>query len=712
MLPRLALTFVLTVAVCLPARAFGQTPQPEPEIAAPAHVSFVEGTAVLEREGRVENAPLNMPLLSGDRLKTSDGRVEVLFADGGALHLDGRTTVDFQSDDLARLIEGRLRLNIPGPARSVAYRIDSPSGSVRISQPGEYRIALVRGSSETQLELAVLRGSAEVFTDLGATPVRAGERAYASAGLAPSYAYAYNSANWDAFDRWSETRRDVRMGLSAQYLPSDMRTYASTFDDHGDWRYEQSYGHVWYPRVAADWRPYYHGRWASYPRYGWTWIGADRFAWPTHHYGRWGFSAGAWFWIPGNRWAPAYVSWGYAPGYVSWCPLGFDNRPVIGINIFNVGPGYYSSWRGWTSVSRAHFGRGHFVHHRAVNWDRVERGRRPNFQVVRSAPVASDIAVPRNSTPIQRVGSRVLPSERLRQGSGAQDGGSSGMARGSRAGSQDGSARSRAGSPSAGSAPSRAGSGLSPSGGRETAVPRGTDPPRYVNRGEEIVRSQTERPVAPRAVPRSGSAVEPVAGSDGDRRPAGIEGQPEFARRRTAPDGPARRAEPAPDVSSPPAQPAAPSREYRPSPYRSLERAQPVDGAQGRPAGPSRSAESPRAEPRPFDGAQGRRERQYEAPVPPPPPSQPSSGYRTREYQPREPVPQNYGRPGGVEARPQPAPERSADRPSSGARERTPPPAPTPGRAAPRETAVPRSAPAPNPSGGGAVARPRGRGGL
>ena len=175
----------------------------------------------------------------------------------------------------------------------------------------------------------MIRGAAEVFTDQGSTPVRAGERAYASAGLMPSYAYAYNSASQDAFDRWSEDRRDVRLGVSSQYLPEDMQAYAPLLDRSGDWRQTESYGYAWYPRVAPDWRPYYHGRWDSYPRYGWTWIGADRFAWPTHHYGRWGFSAGAWFWIPSSRWAPAYVSWAYAPGYVSWCPLGFNNQPIF-----------------------------------------------------------------------------------------------------------------------------------------------------------------------------------------------------------------------------------------------------------------------------------------------------------------------------------------------------------------------------------------------
>jgi hypothetical protein len=681
MLPRLALTFVVMVAVCLPVRAFAQSQpsQPEPEIAAPAHVSHVEGTASIEREGRAENSPLNMPLLSGDRLKTADGRVEVLFADGAALHLDNRTTVDFQSDDLARLIEGRLRLNIAGPARSVAYRIDSPAGSVRISQPGEYRIALVRGDKEeTQLELAVLRGAGEVFTDLGATPVRAGERAYASAGLAPSYAYSYNSANWDAFDRWSETRRDVRLGVSAQYLPSDMRTYASTFDDHGDWRYEQSYGHVWYPRVAADWRPYYHGRWASYPRYGWTWIGADRFAWPTHHYGRWGFSAGAWFWIPGNRWAPAYVSWGYAPGYVSWCPLGFDNRPVIAINIFRGG--HYSPWRGWTSVSRGHFGRG-FVHHRAVNWDRV-RGRRPDFRVVRSAPVAADYAVPRNAVPIQRVGSN--------SGSRSVD----------------------RGFPSAGPAPSRAGSRTATGAGRDVggsrAAPTGvgagtggrstdTAVPRYVNRGDEIVRSQTARPTAPPAQPEI------------DRGRAGTDAQPGFARPRTAPSGPARRVETARDFPPSPApitpseaSPAVPAGRYRQPAYTAPD----MRGYRTRTG-------APEATPRPPDAA----------------PDAPSRIERREPV--REPVPQNYARPRGYEARPpSPGPGRveAPERPSAGAqgvpsrvegrsapapsRERAAPaPAPAPA-ARPRDTAVPRQAPPAGGGGGGATRSRGGRGGA
>src|SRR5262249_60144391 len=147
-----------------------------------ACVWVVDGSGTLERDGRVENAPLNMPLLGGDRLRTANGRVEVRFADGGRLHLDSQTALDVQSDELVRLVDGRIRLSVQR-AQQVNYRVDSAVGSVRVTQPGEYRVALIHGDRETQLELAVIRGAGEIFTEQGSTSVRSGERAYASAGL-------------------------------------------------------------------------------------------------------------------------------------------------------------------------------------------------------------------------------------------------------------------------------------------------------------------------------------------------------------------------------------------------------------------------------------------------------------------------------------------------------------------------------------------------
>ena len=396
MVRRLLVIFSAAVVALTARVSVVRAQEPEPDVAPPAHVAFVEGTVTLERDGRPESSALNMPLLSGDRLHTADGRAEIAFADGSTLQLDAQTTVDFQSDELIRLIDGRVRVTIGGPARQVAYRIDAPVGAVRIAQPGDYRVSLLRDEAEPKLELAVIRGAAEILTDQGTTEVQAGERAYASAGLAPSYVYAYNSAQWDAFDRWSETRRNQRLGVSAQYLPESMQNYGATFDQYGDWRYAQPYGYVWYPRVAVGWRPYYHGRWVTLPSYGWTWIGADPFGWPTHHYGRWGFSSGVWFWIPGTRWGSAWVSWAYAPGYVSWCPLGWNNRPIFALGFFG---GRYSPWHAWTVVPSLRF-RGGFVPRHAVFVDRLAT--HPSF-VMRQGPGVQAVAVTRSS-PIRWAG--------------------------------------------------------------------------------------------------------------------------------------------------------------------------------------------------------------------------------------------------------------------------------------------------------------------
>jgi hypothetical protein len=392
-----SLCSALLVCGLVPASAAAQDPAGDP----PAHISYVDGAAVLERDGRNETAPASMPLLAGDRVRTQDGRVEILYADGSTLHLDANTVVDFQSDEVVRLLSGRVRISIAGSARTVAYRVDAPSAWVQIVTPGEYRIAVAAGD---EVELAVLRGTAELVNEDGRTVLSAGERAFARAGASPSSAYVFNSAAWDSFDRWSEGRREARLGVSAQYLPETVQPYAATFTQYGSWQHVPTYGHVWYPRVRPGWRPYYYGRWTTLRPWGWTWIGSDPWAWPTHHFGRWGFSAGSWFWIPGRTWGPAWVSWAYAPGYVSWCPLGWNNRPVLQfLNVY--GGRRYDPWHAWTVVPHRGFGRGHVNVH-VVNASRIDFRTRSAFVVRDTAPDTRGYAVPRSSTPIRTAVSR------------------------------------------------------------------------------------------------------------------------------------------------------------------------------------------------------------------------------------------------------------------------------------------------------------------
>lgn len=666
------------------------------DVQAPAHIALVDGVAVLERDGAIDESPASMPLLAGDRVRTRAGRVEILFADGSTLHLDHHSTIDLQSDELVRLIEGRIRLSIPGPSRAVAYRIDGPHGWAHIDEPGEYRVALLNAPGGSELELAVIRGRAELANDGGRTPLRAGERAFVRAAAAPSYAFVLNSAAWDAFDRWSEARREERMSASAQYLPDEVRPYAGALDRHGYWREEPRYGRVWYPRVQGDWRPYYHGRWAHLRPYGWTWVAHDPWGWPTHHYGRWGFASRGWFWIPGRTWGAAWVSWASAPGYVSWCPLGWNNRPVLQISI-NVGRGY-DPWRAWTVLPQRHFGRG-YVHRNVVRIDRVDTWTRGAFRLAERAPMPQGQAVPRASTPIRVAGTNAgrrssaplytnLPADRARI---RTDG-------------------ARIHVPSAtGARPSGSGTPIGPA--RERTTP-----------SRPAVRS--ERPEAAAGYGRSAEL------ENGRRRT-----EPQRAGARPRLEAP--RAEPRRGV--PRAERAEPdSPRYQPSPGRgrsAVRRDAPAMTAPARPETPVSRRPSAGVRPAPRQGPRTAGERA--APPPPDrrvlPPEQPARRAVPRGDAGRPPVPARQApglrRHGPSSGEPRRAPQverrgpdrsrsgsRGPERPSSGSYERRQPPAAqpsTPSKSGERP-AGPASGARPRPSGGApagtAVRKPGGGG--
>ena len=129
-------------------------------------------------------------------------------------------------------------------------------------------------------------------------------------------------------------------------------TFYTKLDRYGDWRETSDYGYVWQPREAErsrNWRPYTNGRWV-YTDAGWTWVSEEPFGWATYHYGRWTRLRNVgWVWVPGDEWAPAWVSWRKSNDYVGWAPLPpearFDRRTGIhnwSDNYYDIGPDQYS----------------------------------------------------------------------------------------------------------------------------------------------------------------------------------------------------------------------------------------------------------------------------------------------------------------------------------------------------------------------------------
>ena len=132
---------------------------------------------------------------------------------------------------------------------------------------------------------------------------------------------------------------------------SGYSTFYTKLEPHGAWLETADYGYVWQPREAESsqsWRPYTNGRWV-YTDAGWTWISEESFGWATYHYGRWTRLRGiGWVWVPGQQWAPAWVSWRKSNDYVGWAPLPpearFDQRTGIhnwSDNYYDIGPDQY-----------------------------------------------------------------------------------------------------------------------------------------------------------------------------------------------------------------------------------------------------------------------------------------------------------------------------------------------------------------------------------
>jgi len=369
---------------------------------APWHAVFTDGEVEVTRDGVTERLAMGQPIVTGDRVRSLNGRVE-LRTEHHALFIDAEALLDFPADGVVRLPAGRVRALVVDEGGLSTFggkplRIETPTAMVRLIDVGDVSIAVSLGTRGDETLVTALLGRTELTTDREVVVVEPRDTVLARAFDRPVRIDGAPRAG--DFDLWVDARVGAgRPTASASYLPAPLTVYSGTLDANGTWGVEPDYGDVWYPTVEVGWRPYSAGSWRYAGYYGWMWVGGGAWAWPTHHYGRWGWRANRWFWAPGPVWGPAWVAWGMAPGYVTWCPLGWNNYPVFSLSVsfgtsggWYGGGGYYGSyypWRGWTVMPARHFRHGVHVSHYALDGRRVRDldGRR--FNVYRRPPSSS-----------------------------------------------------------------------------------------------------------------------------------------------------------------------------------------------------------------------------------------------------------------------------------------------------------------------------------
>jgi uncharacterized membrane protein YgcG len=109
---------------------------------------------------------------------------------------------------------------------------------------------------------------------------------------------------------------------------SALEVFRPDLDPYGRWVDDSRYGRVWVPDaqvVGTDFAPYVsNGHWALDVDNNWVWESNYPFGGVVFHYGRWVWiDSLGWSWVPGRRYAPAWVVWRVPTGsysYVGWAP--------------------------------------------------------------------------------------------------------------------------------------------------------------------------------------------------------------------------------------------------------------------------------------------------------------------------------------------------------------------------------------------------------
>ncbi len=299
-----------------------------------ARISHVDGSVSLQPGGQGDwgSAAKNRPVTIGDKIWVDkDSRAE-LQAGTAAIHIGSMTALSFLNLDQGitqmRLAEGSINFRVSELREGDLYEVDAPNLAFTVKQAGAFRIDVNENGDSARV--TVIRGEGEVTAGGKTYEVHPGERGEFTGTDRIDYVIQ-KAPGPDGLDSWAAERdRKEDNSASARYVSRDMVGY-DDLDDHGTWRDEPEYGHVWYPAaVDPGWAPYSNGYWNWVGPWGWTWVDYSPWGFAPFHYGRWAFIGGAWGWCPGPIfgapiYGPAFVGFfggGFGFG-VGWFPLGF-----------------------------------------------------------------------------------------------------------------------------------------------------------------------------------------------------------------------------------------------------------------------------------------------------------------------------------------------------------------------------------------------------
>lgn len=307
-------------------------------------------------------ATLNYPVTNGEGFWTEAQASATIDIADDRLVLDESTELDVTTLDQTQFVateaQGAIFFQLNSMAQGQTLTLNTPRGSVQISQAGTYEI--VAGDTNDATMITVVTGAAHIS---GANlSLDVGPQQTATIGGTDTLQGSVGAMQQDAFLKTQlqllEQQRRIAVPQEVRYM-----TGAQNLASYGTYTQTAEYGQVWYPRdVPTGWAPYRDGHWAYVQPWGWNWVDNDRWGFAPFHYGRWAQIGGRWGWIPGGGAAVAEGGYPvYSPALVSFigvagAGLGFS----IGVGGFApawVPLGWHEPYYPWYHCRQDYFAR-------------------------------------------------------------------------------------------------------------------------------------------------------------------------------------------------------------------------------------------------------------------------------------------------------------------------------------------------------------------
>lgn len=338
------------------------------------HISWVDikedgYDPVVIRDGSeiAEPAVLNFPIAPGDRVITSDKRrCEIQFDTGTVIRLDVNTelnVITILAPSLSsrnkitnmEIVRGRIYIMYKRYDRPEIFQVRTSNAAAKISHG---TVALLEYDGRDSLLQVVSGKSSVIFGPDERRKKVTGVKREEALRINQDHesleaAYAPDHTFW----LWNE---DINRNFKALHegktsIPKPIYRYPRAVIEfaekyshpHGEWLWDDLFGYVWRPYTNdyypwGIWRPYFFGQWRLLNEQLF-WVPQENWGWVPYHLGVWMWNKKkGWLWIPGDAFAPAWVSWSYFRGFLAWRPWGFMDWYLYGS--LGSDMGFYSSY--------------------------------------------------------------------------------------------------------------------------------------------------------------------------------------------------------------------------------------------------------------------------------------------------------------------------------------------------------------------------------